>query len=580
MKEASVDIGKLYALRSQNGGEVTNENGETLATLEANTQQHITAQESVWLVPDDCKVTKANFKYALAVLGLLGGGNILPSGYTRLEYLESSGAQYIDTGCLPNNETGMVVNYQPVVWENSFVAAVYDVDTNSRFYVPRWATKADRMFGWGVGVYFTSSSDDERAYDRWQCELNFKNSRIASVYDLDDGFYREASLAIYGTPKGSGTIPQFSASLPLFGRFDRGNVIEKSSIKLFSAQITQGESIIHDFIPALDPTGTPCMFDTVTRKAFTNDGTGLFIVGMTLAQVRGLHLPAGGGKLTLALPHEASIDRMAQAALERARANGWELKLQYAVAEVPAGYRKLEYLEGTGTQYIETGIKATGSLKIALEVEATAWDGYVNYIFGSEQKSGNIVFSMDYNDAYNRCGVYRYGAQFRYFTPGAHKLNKRYSYVFDENVVYRDGELLPFLNGVVMNKEEFVSPKDILLFGSVHDNESKPITSDKRVFSFSIFDNAEGVAQVDYVPCIAPDGTLGMYNKVDGTLHENAGTGAFIAGLATVDDVRELWLPETGGPLTLSVPGDTPDSAVAQLRKNNPTWQIAIQYRQ
>ena len=98
-----------------------------------------------------------------------------------------------------------------------------------------------------------------------------------------------------------------------------------------------------------------------------------------------------------------------------------------------------------------------------------------------------------------------------------------------------------------------------------------------RVYSFSI--SRAGEMQVDYVPCISPEGKLGMYNKVDGTMQANAGTGAFIAGLATVDAVRTLWLPETGGELTVSVPADTPDSAVEQLRKNNPSWQIAIQYR-
>ena len=101
--------------------------------------------------------------------------------------------------------------------------------------------------------------------------------------------------------------------------------------------------------------------------------------------------------------------------------------------------------------------------------------------------------------------------------------------------------------------------------------------SASRIYSFSI--SRAGEIQVDYVPCIAPNGALGMYNKVDGTLKENAGSGSFIAGLATVDDVLNLWLPETGGELTISVPADTPDSAVDQLRTNNPTWQIAIQYR-
>ena len=75
MKETSVDIGKVYALRSQTGGQVTDENGNILETLEPNVQLRTMAQEQKWLVPDDCKVTKGNFKRALAALFLLGEGN-------------------------------------------------------------------------------------------------------------------------------------------------------------------------------------------------------------------------------------------------------------------------------------------------------------------------------------------------------------------------------------------------------------------------------------------------------------------------------------------------------------------------
>ena len=35
------------------------------------------------------------------------GDSRLPSGYTELEYIESSGAQYMDTGVVPNNKGGV-----------------------------------------------------------------------------------------------------------------------------------------------------------------------------------------------------------------------------------------------------------------------------------------------------------------------------------------------------------------------------------------------------------------------------------------------------------------------------------------
>lgn len=41
--------------------------------------------------------------------------------------------------------------------------------------------------------------------------------------------------------------------------------------------MTEGEATIRNYVPALDPTGAPCMYDTVSRKTFYNSGTGDFI---------------------------------------------------------------------------------------------------------------------------------------------------------------------------------------------------------------------------------------------------------------------------------------------------------------
>lgn len=38
---------------------------------------------------------------------VLKGDSRLPSGYTELEYIESSGTQYVDTRVVPNNKGGV-----------------------------------------------------------------------------------------------------------------------------------------------------------------------------------------------------------------------------------------------------------------------------------------------------------------------------------------------------------------------------------------------------------------------------------------------------------------------------------------
>ena len=36
----------------------------------------------------------------------------MPSGYTEVEYIESTGTQYIDTGFTPNQDTRMLLDFQ------------------------------------------------------------------------------------------------------------------------------------------------------------------------------------------------------------------------------------------------------------------------------------------------------------------------------------------------------------------------------------------------------------------------------------------------------------------------------------
>ena len=51
--------------------------------------------------------------YPAAVEPVLKGSSRLPSGYTQLEYIQSSGTQYIDTGIKPNQDTSIEIEAIP-----------------------------------------------------------------------------------------------------------------------------------------------------------------------------------------------------------------------------------------------------------------------------------------------------------------------------------------------------------------------------------------------------------------------------------------------------------------------------------
>ena len=106
MKEIPVTVGKTYAVTTAGSCTVTDADGRELCTAESGSQSYFTANGyAVTLSDDAATVTQANFKSALAALGLLGGGDKLPAGYARLEFLEGNAYSYFDSNVLPTDKT-------------------------------------------------------------------------------------------------------------------------------------------------------------------------------------------------------------------------------------------------------------------------------------------------------------------------------------------------------------------------------------------------------------------------------------------------------------------------------------------
>ena len=90
-------------------------------------------------------------------------------------------------------------------------------------------------------------------------------------------------------------------------------------------------TLLGEFIPALDSTGTPCMYDTVTRTPIYNSGRGAFIAGVEKqSQLTNLlrKLPDRTGQdvgtLTVRLADELQTPEN-ESKLEAMAAKNWEI---------------------------------------------------------------------------------------------------------------------------------------------------------------------------------------------------------------------------------------------------------------
>jgi len=184
---------------------------------------------------------------------------------------------------------------------------------------------------------------------------------------------------------------------------------------------------------------------------------------------------------------------------------------------VPIGYTELEYIENTGTQYINTGIKLTTNDGIYIKF---TYDTYLNdnQILGTDISGiGNHNFYIDtyYGDFYvgdNNGEIHTPGS----YTPGTYTMNINY---MGDNRWYLNNSVI--LNqGVTINSRGY----NLLLF-----RRGTTATSHVKIHNL-IITTGNSISHNLVPVCRNSDGVLGMYDTVTNTFFTNNGTGSFNAG--------------------------------------------------
>jgi len=167
----------------------------------------------------------------------------LPSGYTRLNYLESTGTQYIDTETLVDEIDIIKLTVARMTGaSNCLFGAAYMTQTD------------------GCMLYLQNNNFEGRfGTSTWNRFCAFPYREFCDV------IYKKNSLTHNGIEyqaSGDLTIGRTSKPVLLFARNYPTEI--KGKINL---------------IPALDPNNRPCMYDTVSKQPFYNAGTGEFLYG-------------------------------------------------------------------------------------------------------------------------------------------------------------------------------------------------------------------------------------------------------------------------------------------------------------
>lgn len=194
--------------------------------------------------------------------------NQLPSGYTEVSYLRSTGTQYINTG---------IYGQISIEIEAQIHTSGQQTIVGSQRSSPPWAASFIRRDSTNKITFCAFSSN--------QTTLNI-NEGNAHKY-LADMYTDFMSCTVDGVNMVSATISAtILANVPyyLFAMGQEGDTaVQKGNISIFGHVIMYSDklhtnTILH-LIPCIDSSNVPMYYDTVSRQFFTNQGTGVFTYG-------------------------------------------------------------------------------------------------------------------------------------------------------------------------------------------------------------------------------------------------------------------------------------------------------------
>lgn len=372
---------------------------------------------------------------------------VLPVEYQEVEYIESTGTQYINTG----------------IASTQYITANLDMQfteySPSSMIIIAWSSGAGRWFGKG-GLNTYSGGDnavsDVDALLRKEIEVFFTPSTTGFTID--------------GTTYSKATTSSQSNGYTLFaGRNSKNNMSSYASAKLYKATIQENGETIRDLVPCYRKIDNkPGLYDLVNDVFYTNAGTGEFNVGAD-------------------------------------------------VIVLPADYQRVEYLESSGTQYIDTGSKLSDTSNVYLKYQYVT--GTVSGRVMGDATNANTKWLISCSGAIPTTSV-QFGLDGQWVPSGGGFPIPNYDVVEARTV---GPALSATVNGVTQTAtysgSSFTTTNNASLF------KAGTGFAWCRIYRCQI-DNTR-----DLVPCYRKiDNVPGMYDIVNNVFYTNAGSGVFTVG--------------------------------------------------
>ena len=394
----------------------------------------------------------------------------LPSIYQQVEYIEATGSQYIEINYIATEKTNSKGKFQ-----------ITDTTKANMLFGSRMSSTSKPSYGfnWGGGkpykfynTYYgtaeagmTSKEIDE--------EIHTFEKKRHRLYIDDELLHTRTDTD--GTKEF--TTP---SKMIVFGCNTAGTIGLFTYARIFYLQFYDNDTLMVDLIPCYRKTDNAIgMYDVINNIFYENKGTEQFIKGGDVES-------------------ESSL------------------------------YQEVEYIESTGTQYIDTGLAGIDGYTLECDMTFTEWFSTYNYISGCADGSSNRIYFTRYARDSSQKFRYTYNnSSSKEFEAPA--LNER----FTMKAVMEKGKQEQYINGVLKSSSEIntevSTTQNIFLFCASYGSDGVTGNSSARIYRAKFY--YAGKLVRDLVPCYRKkDNVIGMYDTLTNVFYGNIGTGEFIKG--------------------------------------------------
>lgn len=418
--------------------------------------------------------------FALSVHVLNAG--TLPKGTKFVEYIESSGTQWINTGFSPSNANVRIeVAYRfvklPTGTNRKYVFGSSFAVNNTNIRLQYAVGSAGNCF-----IGFGNTYKNDQTFDSYDTNTVHTIVCDGGVFSLDGETSADWDLS-------STTFAQTDSAHPvyLFGHNvnNSGNPSSYlSSIRLYSCKIWDQGELIRNFIPAVTNDTISCLYDKVAERFYLNVGSGDFAAG----------------------------------------------------AVVPMEYRNLAYIESARSAYINTGYVPNAKTEIEMKYAfASLVPDRKTYVFGVYGADGKGRFMFSYGPTGLGCFL-GYGNKYQSDVQGIPYNTSQHivKYVPGNGFLF-DGDLITTAS---VDLTTWSGTSTSLYLGWTNPNDdwksrNTDLLSPIRIYACKISEN--GTLVHDWVPKQRKfDGKNGLYDNV---------TGDFLAYYGSLTDFTAGYLP-------------------------------------